>query len=396
MCDILKTLPLLALLLFACGGNTPPAETASPAQSPAAVSTSASPAAATEATAVVTLSAEEQARLKEIVGELGEKGFPDARIKPENGNVFLFLAGSSDNPAERAAALKAMEELFRVRPADDKVQIDEKFDTVVLRGLDSEEPTVLYEAIQTSTMHLSEEKLQQKIADIIKNHQDPRARQAAILRINNLSKLETNPIFMEALIAALDDQNAYNVAAALGALETVKPEILHRDTLVEKATAHLKHEDPWVRARAAKTLGHLHWSSKFKKDRPKMAAAIYPLLKDKEAVVRSQAIQGLEKMNHLPAIHELIKLVDDHTSDKYKITVERLNGPFTWTWSSGGFHTVAGKALMAIEELGDSKKVFGEGNTFDAGNPIDEARTKKSVQNAKAWYAKNKGKIPKS
>jgi HEAT repeat protein len=154
----------------------------------------------------------------------------------------------------------------------------------------------------------------------------------------------------------------------------------------------LKHKDPGVRGRAADTLASMAGPDEAKRD--ELAKAILPLLGDENPYTKSAACSALAWLRHQPAIHRIIELVDDDTKNTYDIRdFNELNGNAGWVHHDGSaWSQVSDAALYALKSLSHET-----GEKFDYkvdAKKVDDD-LKKGASDAKAWYAKVKGKVPR-
>jgi hypothetical protein len=172
--------------------------------------------------------------------------------------------------------------------------------------------------------------------------------------------------------------------------------MLHRypdvAALKTKLIALVGHADPGVRGRAAIVLGELTgWNQDMK---PEAVAAITPLFSDAHPFVKSAACKAMTAARHVPAIHAMMGLLDDATSNTYDI-----DGWQTLTGTPGRVHhdgsawsRVNDAALYAIKSL--SSRAGGERFDYNVGHQDVEGDLGRAADQARAWYRGARSSIP--
>ena len=110
-------------------------------------------------------------------------------------------------------------------------------------------------------------------------------------------------------------------------------------------------------------------------------------------MVSEAAADGLAFSNHLPAIHAIVKLLDDTASNTYDIKdYKELDGRAGWLHHDGSaWSTVQDAALYSLKRLSAKTK---ERFEYKVEGKTKDDDLKRSAEEAKAWYGKVKADVP--
>ena len=379
---LLSLAATLAMTTVACDESQPQA-------GPGTEAPTAAGAATTDADALTKKRADELSR------SLKAGAFPREEQKKENAEAFVYLAKHSKDTEVVAASLKAMAFTFTsYDKAKDKVLADGNYHKAVLARLDDKDSGVQAAAIAAAANSVTgkspDEAVTAKIVELAKSHPTPEGRFAAIEQLWKVSQIEKDDKKLEPLVAALDAEQPWLVSRALFRLKGKLSTYGKKDEVQAKLGELLKHADPGVRGRAAEALSSMAGPDAAKRE--ELAKLIMPLLADENPYTKSAACSSLAWLRYKPAIHEIIKLVDDETKNTYDIRgFNELNGNTGWVHHDGSaWSRVSDAALYALKSLSHET---GEKFDYKVDAKKVEDDLKKAATEAKAWYAKVKGKI---
>lgn len=337
----------------------------------------------------------DDAQQKAIEGLLGKLNretlrFPskDTNV-PENARLFTYLAATSNDKDVVAAALSAMYGAYSSH-SKRKAQPDADFVAVVKHHLGSEDPNIAVRAFLAARTAISgKDGSPEIIAEVVKladRYPSGAGRYTIIDTLRVVSAQNRNEQLMKIFTESLDAKETYVVSYALQALYRSTRSIEEKSALKAKAFELAKHADPGVRGRAIELLGALG------KDDPEVLKLVLGALGDESAYVRSEASESIARLRHRPAIHELVKLLDDKENNRYDIRDWRtLDGkPGRLHHDGSPWSHVYDAAMNAIRSLsaGELKLERINPKEIDKGLDANAAATR-------SWYAKVKHDIPK-
>jgi hypothetical protein len=221
-------------------------------------------------------------------------------------------------------------------------------------------------------------------------HQDPYrsgpGRHAIIDSLRVVSAAKRTPEVVAIFTESLDAKEPYVLSYALQALYRSVRSVENQDVVKAKAVALAAHEDAGVRGRAVELLGA------FGRDDPAALAVVLAALSDPSPYVRSEAAEAVARLRYVPAIHTLIKLVDDKESNRHDIrNWTTLDGkPGRLHHDGSPWAHVHDAAMNGIRSLSEGRLSLERINPKQIEEGLD-----RNAAATKAWYAKEKAKIPK-
>ncbi len=320
--------------------------------------------------------------------------FPRAEARnKQNAKLFLYLAATSKEPAVIQAALDGMYSTYAAYKSKRKVRVDEDFSKVVVAHLGSKNDKILARALHAAKAGIAgrsgDKPILTKILEVGRQRKDGPAQFAVLDALRRGDRNLMAPEVSELMLNSLKHEKAYVVSMALQALTLRAGRIKDRKTLKAKAIELAKHADPGVRGRALGLLSRVGH-----RDEAALQVAL-EALKDEHPFVRSEAADALVTLRYQPAIHELIKLVDDMAENRYDIEGwKHLDGtPGRLHHDGSAWSRVNDSVMSAIKRLSRA------GRTRLKLDPINaksvEESLKKNAAATKAWYAKEKAVLPK-
>jgi hypothetical protein len=309
---------------------------------------------------------------------------------PENARLFTYMAATETDPVLIGAGLSAMYGAYSSH-SKRKAKPDADYATVVDKHLDSKDPKIATRALLAARTGIAGKEgnlaLIGKVVGLAS--QDPYrsgpGRYAIIDTLRVVSAAQRTPEVVRVFEESLDSKETYVVSYALQALYRATRSIEDRDGLKSKALALAKHDDPGVRGRAIELLGTLG------RDDAAVLKLVLAALSDESPYVRSEAAESVSRLRHRPAMHALIKLVDDKESNRYDIrdwtTLEGKPGRLHHDGSP--WSRVYDAAMNAMRSLSGGELKLEKVNPKEIEKGLDA-----SAALTKAWYAKEKSKIP--
>ena len=313
------------------------------------------------------LDATEQQALSELVGKLEHDRFPsDQAADPKHARLFAYLAATSQDPKQVAAALAAMRLSYTSSSHNpNRATADADYGRVVAYHLRSSDPQIQGLALEAAPHALGGSEVQQPVVDelvrIAAQHPHAGARADAVQALQLVQGFAEDPRIAGALLDALRDDKAYVVSRSLFALRT------------------------W----AAELAGRLG------QGRADVAGDLLPLLGQPDPYVRSAAVAALSYLGYLPSAHAIAKLLDDKTKNTYvlccytsltsqKISIEHRGSD----WPE-----VRDAAVNALARLSSRTTTIFRPDRVDPAEL--EASLDRNARAAKAWYAKLRAELPK-
>lgn len=218
---------------------------------------------------------------------------------------------------------------------------------------------------------------------------------AALYSLRSMTDHQKDPKVVKAILEGMASDNPLLAATAI---DVIFQYGLDNAAEVEKQLEkHLSHKDANVRGRAALKYAQLV-ARKNKKDATAAAVKkLEPMLEDKSAYVRSEVADAFVALRHKPAIHKLIKMIEDKEKNSISTPYTDLAGNKRNYISDGsGWSRVDDAVLWAISNL--SRNIKGKDKHYKLRKinygKVDEdiAEARKEV---KAWYEANKGELDK-
>lgn len=302
-----------------------------------------------------------------------------------NGPAFVYLALSSDDPEIVSGAFQGIEKTYNPNQEYDSANLsDSRVYEAVLRGLNSDDRSVLYYALKAAPDSLGktpDPKVMSKLIELADRAPEIGARIEAINALYTADGYDKNPQVLDVFIKAMGDESALASTALFrrshGFTKSEKAESI-------KAAAErlLTHEDPGVRGRAVELAWDFHsgdgdWAVK----------TLGPMLKDPSAFVCSRAAAALGASKDLRAVDDLVPLLDDTRKNTYDIEYEDLLGRRSTIHHDGSaWSRVDDAALSALRSLTYSLPE-NERFVYEKIDPKNvEADIASCVKKAKAWY----------
>jgi hypothetical protein len=334
-------------------------------------------------------SAEEKKNAAELAKKLTDRSTRSKELRnKENSRLFLILAATSKDPKIVHHALMGMHRTF----GRGKAEIDADYLAVTAARLKAKKHEVLAPALRAARKAVRYKKtsdaLFENLTAIVSAKDDPAVRFAALKAVSKPALKK--PAMAKAVLGALDADEPYVVVQALLALKHGPGEKTPQaEAFKKKITALLKHKDPGVRGEACAAL------AAFVPFRDEAKAAeigkkIMPLLEDKHPFVKSRAGTSLARIKYKPAVHAIVKQLDDKRKNTYDIR------KFKTVWGRSGYLHLDGSAWSRVDDamlyslrsmtFFDKKIKF----TYKVNSKTVEKDIAKAVADAKKWYKKNK------
>ena len=361
-------------------------------------------------------------RAEGLIAHIDDGQFAGAEQVRANARLFLYLAASDHDASVIAPSLLAMSHFFTFRGDDTESRelADLQYIQVVRHHLESSEPTVqgaamraagVITSVATLDAQLSEaaNDVNQKLAEYAANHPSPAGRYEAIAALvaestsrerDRSPPRETSmasrmpPEAVAAFLTSLDASEPWVVSIALLGIESVAPQHPDRATLVTRLVELVSHEDPGVRGRAARALPAAAAGQQALIDRA--VAALLPLLEDASAYTKSEAMTALAALDHRPAIHLIMPMTTDSTSNVYRLRgfTNLLGEPGTAYHNGSQSRRLDDAALSAIRTY--AAQIGGErpfGYRVPHPNFLDRDLGT-AASNAGGWYRRHRAEIP--
>jgi len=329
-----------------------------------------------------------------LAGKAKGGSFPTKVVKNRaNAPLFLYLAASSDDPKIIAASLKAMASAFA--SADSKRganRAGREYAKVVAAHLKSKDPAVVAAAIRASRRALAGKRPPNALVGqlVALAERDPQigTRIEALQALRQVSHFQRRKDADSALLAALKHESPalQSTGLSLAAFRKAR-ELRDKPAFLEQARALMKSPDPGVRGRAAVLAAYL---GRYQAEVYEEVAA---MLEDEHPCARSYAVTAFSRFSQPGAIHRLIKLVDDMAVDQYDTKYKSAAGKDAAVHHNHKQTTVHDRVISALTQL--SSQLDAKFEPAPPGKEDAETSRKANAAAAKAWYAKNKAKLPK-
>lgn len=320
-----------------------------------------------------------------------------------NGQAFLHLAANHPDPIVVAAALRAMSYTWRAEPrkGGKRSVMNADFVAVVRTRLSDADGVVRQQALRAARLPLGGKAPDETVLATLLamlGSDNPADQIAALGSTANVrafiqARSTKGPLkarVIEAILPLLKSKEPAVVATALFRLNRAAYPGMPQAKVLERETLRLaKHPEAAVRGEALRLATSLGGKSPDKA----LLGRLMLGLKDKDPFVRATAVELLGELRQKGAVHAIIGLVEDAGSAVRKVGGYReLDGkPGKARFRAGTGSRVDEVALAAIEGL--SQGTGAKLSCKVSGRDRKKARAE-GVAAAKAWYAKNKSKLP--
>ncbi len=314
--------------------------------------------------------------------------FPHDQVGKENAKLFVYLAATGTSNDVIAAALDAMRQTHGQKASAKVEQVDDDYASVVMARVAAADGRVQARALNAAKSVIIGKEARSdvisKIVEVAKASTASPFRMEIIDTLYAVPRDKQTPDYQAIWFEALDSADNYLISRALFRLTSVSAPF-DQAALKTKLVKLTASDDPGVRGRAIEILG-----SRFAKDKDVVDIAM-KALDDKHPYVRSEAAGTLRYARHKPAIHKLVKLLDDKEKNTYDIRgFKKLDGTTGSVHHDGSaWSRVYDAVINAIVGLSDPKLKLERINYKQAEKDLD-----RNAKLTKAWYQKNKGSIP--
>ncbi len=339
------------------------------------------------------LSPEQLKQAEDLVKKVDEKNWrfpPKQANQTKNARIFTYLAATSEQPEVVGAALQGMYSSYSSH-SKRKEKPDEDFAKVVIKHLDSKDDKLVARALRAARTGMSgkegNSELVKKVVSLADRYKSGAGRYALIDALRVVGFDLRNDELMAVFESSLQDEQPYVLSYALQALYRATRSIKNKDAVKARALELAKHADPGVRGRALELLGSISRNDEAVRN------VVLAALSDEHPYVRSEAAESTARLRYQPAIHLLMKLVDQKERNRYEIkgwtTLDGKPGRLHHDGSAWSY--VQDAAINAIRSLSGNELKL----TRIAPKQVDEGLAK-NVEEVKAWYKANKSKIPEA
>jgi hypothetical protein len=310
---------------------------------------------------------------------------------PANAPVFAYVAATSEKPEVIAAALLAMTRAEQRTKGASPGLSREDFEAVVSYGLSSTFPRLQGRGLAA-------------VSETLRRNPNSKLADAALAMLPKLSTaggqhdlLETLSLLpdqrkraaLEKFLPLMPQLEAVVAARVFADLAATARSVPAPPALISTGIEGLGHSSEFVRGRASEFLGQAG------KGHPGAEQALLDLLsKEKSPFVLAVTAEALQRLRSRPAIHKIVKLLDDDRSTRVEAppwkTLDQKVGRQIYGGPSAK-RTVSMVAFATLAGLSDGalKPAPPEPSDKDAGHD-------RNTKAAKAWYAKVKGDVPKT
>ncbi|MEI8256463.1 MAG: HEAT repeat domain-containing protein [Deltaproteobacteria bacterium] len=325
--------------------------------------------------------------------------FPAAVAVKANARPILWLADTSADPAVVRAALLALPTVYThaARFTQQRELMGPEYCEVVRRQLRSTTPAVQGAAIRaTVTCILGDTPnadVLTALVDLASHHPQPEGRYEAMQILWNSSVIRNTPAQMAPYVAALEAPEPWLVSTALFRINGFAYSYPDKAALATRLIALTQHADPGVRGRAAEILGTI--GSRERTLAPQIVPVLMHLLDDPNAFTKSEAMNALASMDHRPALHRIVTMLDDQTSNTYDIRgFNDLLGSTASVHHDGSAWSRVGDAgLNAIRTFSSR---MNDPFRYEIHYQTVAADLATSATAARAWFARHLAEVPQS
>jgi len=343
----------------------------------------------------VELSTDQQAAAEELTGRVKDGHFPfEDRNNVDNGEIFLWLAATSEVPEVIGASLEGMYQRYSSAEIEGKLLVDSDYQAVTRFYLEHDDAFVQGRAMEAVDHGLRGESPDAEAAATLSRlateHADPAGRFAALDALANYSSWQKDEAAAGAFLAALDDDTNYVISEALYRLQFATFGLVEPDGFMDAGRKLLEHDDEGVRGRAVLFVGRLA-----EDDDDEVWELVHGMLDDDSGFVRSEAADAASAMHRLEAVHKLIMMVRDDAANTYDIDGwTQLDGDDGRLHHDGSpWDRVDDAALRAIESvtfaMGDDKFDYP-----DVSPKTKEDDIASAASAAESWYRKHRNDLP--
>lgn len=327
----------------------------------------------------------------------GHPTFPSDTVrKADNAELFVHIAATELEPQLRGRALEAMSQAWASNQGStSKPVVNADYLKVTKALLAHPEGVVQYGAMEAAGNAIRgdnpDEALVAALIDVAAKHPKAPARFRALELLFNVKDDEAREDIVDARYAALSDANDMVVATVLNTTNPHK--LLAKARFDEKVTALLKHKSPAVRGRAVSAAAG-YAARQSGDEKAARIKRLMAFLEDEHPFVRSKAALAMERLKHKPAIHAIVKMLDDDTRSAISTPYERLDGKrHNFISDASGWSRVNDAAITAIERISRGLKGVEPFKPEKIRFKHVEGDLKKNAQLAQAWYATHKGDL---
>lgn len=311
---------------------------------------------------------------------------------PKNAPVFAYLVATDARPEVVAAALRGLLHALSKAPAGSEEQPLSKSDlTLVLQdSVKSPHPRVQSRALDLAQTLLRREPGGPLVESILAALPGTSTAPAQYELLDTLAVLPPaqKRTALDRFVPLTSNLEPFVFARLLEELTAAWRSASPPPSLIDTAVGATRHADATVRGRATEFLGAVG------RGLPQAEAAVLARFEDESPYVLAQAATASARMRVLPAAHSLVKLLDDDRADRIEGTTWKTPEGSTGRRMHGGpssKSTVSQAAFQALAALsgGALKPEPPQPGEADGGHA-------RNVKAAKAWYAKEKGSLPKA
>lgn len=303
--------------------------------------------------------AAQRRKIDELLAGLrpGDARFPQSELgKRDSAQLFMYLAGTSDDRAVVLASLDAIQSAYSSRSSK-KEAPDRDLERVLLKHIVSTDPARAQAAFRAARIPLMTEQaggeLQSELVRISGAESNPGLRWAALEALNLLPPDRRSPAVLRSFLDAALEEPGIALAALLALSASDRalraaPEL--REAALARVQALATAEDPGVRGTALQVLVALDPAALSEVSTMARAA-----LADPHPYVRAQGAWalGTQRVGEAGDIHLLMPLVDDLAEARVVVRGPRgLDGKELETPRKvRGGQSVAEVALLAVKSL---------------------------------------------
>jgi hypothetical protein len=331
-----------------------------------------------------------------LVGKIRRGRFPKRVLEDKaNGNLFLYLAASSDQPRVIEASLDGMRVAFAgAKGKRTGARVSEDYGVVVAAHLQSDKPLIQIAAVNAASPALSGDKPSRPVVDelaaIVESCPDAYTRVQALVALGSLTDFAKHESAVGALLRVLDSDMPAAISRALRNAIDAGPLTLPKQAeFSAKARALMSHKDATVRGRAA------HLALALNPTDPALWEQVAAMLADPQGCVRTEVAAGLAGAGNTRAIHRLVPLAADFADARCETPYRLPNGKTEGHAVGKRGSAVADYAIPLIVTLSQAAGVPFQPPPEDKAAKDRTAQRKATAGAVQTWYAANKAKLPK-